>query len=61
MIVSCNFVFFYHLMCTVDPASQTSLGSGVVMVTELAHTNSNAAESDKKIREDLNIIFKEWN
>lgn len=48
---------FYHLICTVDPASHTALASGVVIVTELAKTNCNAAERDKTASEDLNIII----
>lgn len=45
-------------MSTVDPAVQISLGSGVVMVTELPKTNCNAAERVKKKAEVLNIIMK---
>lgn len=55
----------YHLICTVDPASHTSLGEGEVIVTELAQTSCNAAVNDKTREVILNIflsccVYKKW-
>jgi hypothetical protein len=57
--------WIYHLICTVDPASHTSLGEGEVIVTELAQTSCNAAVNDKTREVILNIflsccVYKKW-
>ncbi len=41
-----------------DPAFQTALGTGEVIETELANTNSNAAERVKNKAVVFNIIMK---